>query len=372
MERVKVLFFSADPLSISPGGGPRLHLDEEVRQIQQRVRAAEHRDQLDFEFHLVTRFQDLRRALLVACPQVVHFSGYGSKDGLILLDSDEVARSVSAAEFADLFQLFRDSIRLVVLNASYSMAQARAIAEVVGCAIGMADPISDSGAITFGAALYQAIASGQRIPTAFDFARTILSLEYPAEVNCPQLAIRSGLKRAQLSLLSLPGGAGRDVQPVRPRKSTSPVRSTIFISYSHKDRKWLERLQVHLKPLERKGLIAAWADTKIKPGTDWRAEIELALDSARVAILLISADFMASDYIATNELPPLLEAAGAAGATIFPLILSSCRFAREPNLAKFQAVNDPARPVDSLTRAKQEAVFDRLSEAIEQVLQLDT
>jgi len=154
--------------------------------------------------------------------------------------------------------------------------------------------------------------------------------------------------------------------PPPPRRNPSPPH--VFISYSQKDRRWLERLQIHLKPLEREAIITRWDDTLIEPGTQWQPEITRALSLAKVAVLLISADFLASDYVRNNELPPLLDAAREAGTTILPLILSPCRFAREESLAKFQAVNNPERPLNSLTKAKQEKVFDLLCESIEKTL----
>lgn len=67
---------------------------------------------------------------------------------------------------------------------------------------------------------------------------------------------------------------------------------TIFISYSHEDSKYLKRLNVHLKPLERQGLVELWDDTKIKVGDKWEEEILKALNRSAIAILIISADFL--------------------------------------------------------------------------------
>ena len=83
----------------------------------------------------------------------------------------------------------------------------------------------------------------------------------------------------------------------------------------------MERLQKHLKPLQRQG-VEVWDDTQLKPGEPWRKEIRTALAATKVAILLISADFLASDFIVTDELPPLLIAAAEGGATILPVIIS--------------------------------------------------
>jgi hypothetical protein len=142
-------------------------------------------------------------------------------------------------------------------------------------------------------------------------------------------------------------------------------RTRVFVSYSHRDEQWLERLQVHLVPLSRVYRIEIWDDSKIAPGAKWQTEIQDALDSTLAAVLLVSADFLASDFIVANELPPLLKAAEEEGAVILPVILSPCWFKNTPGLAQFQAVNNPADPLINGTRGEQEAVFVRVAECIE-------
>ncbi|MDQ1592311.1 MAG: eukaryotic-like serine/threonine-protein kinase [Pyrinomonadaceae bacterium] len=150
-------------------------------------------------------------------------------------------------------------------------------------------------------------------------------------------------------------------------------RAKVFISYSHKDIRWVERFHIHLKPLEREGIVERWDDTMLKPGSQWREEIKKAIKVTKVAVLFISADFLASDFIATNELPPLLTAADRDGAVIIPVIIGHSRFARTPSLSRFQTLRDnpPSKPLGSMTKANQEKVLVRLTEAIEKALNLN-
>src|SRR2546421_2051120 len=148
-------------------------------------------------------------------------------------------------------------------------------------------------------------------------------------------------------------------------RDVSVQRTKVFISYSHQDKKWLERLQRHLKPLERDHGIEIWDDTKIQAGAEWRAEIETALQSAKVALLLVSADFLASEFITSDELPRLLAAADKEGAIVVPIIVSPCRFIHTASLSKFQAINPPSKPLIKLSTAERESLFVKSAEEIE-------
>lgn len=143
----------------------------------------------------------------------------------------------------------------------------------------------------------------------------------------------------------------------------------VFISYCHRDKAYLDRLLVHLNPLERKGLIDAWVDTRLLAGDRWKMEIDKALRFARAAVLLISADFLASRFIGENELPPLLRAAEDKGTLIVPVLLSPCRFAREPTLSNFQAINSPDEPLSRMDYSEQEEVYDKVALAIEHAIE---
>jgi TIR domain len=158
-----------------------------------------------------------------------------------------------------------------------------------------------------------------------------------------------------------------DIAIRNPKGYIAPARvdNKVFVSYSHTDLEFLERLLIHLKPLEKQGLIDLWVDTKIQVGDLWKPQIETALSHAKVAVLLITADFLASDFIVENELPPLLSQAETNGTRIIPVILKPCRFTRDQNLSRFQAVNNPEKPVITLSIGEQELVYDRIAQIIE-------
>ena len=143
-------------------------------------------------------------------------------------------------------------------------------------------------------------------------------------------------------------------------------RTTVFVSYCRRNNRWLERLKVHLKPYDRD--LDVWDDTRIDPGARWRSEIGAAIDRAAASVVLISADFLASEFVVVHELPKLLHKAADAGARILPIFVEPCELAHYPELESIQGINSPRKPLAEMSRVDAERVLVRAAEAIGRVL----
>lgn len=154
-----------------------------------------------------------------------------------------------------------------------------------------------------------------------------------------------------------------ELAPIKPVNAThvKTEKLRIFISYSHLDIDCLNRLLVHLKPLEKENLIDCWSDKKIRTGDKWKPEVMSNLENAAVAVLLISADFLASDFIINQELPPLLLSAETKGLRILPVILKPCGFLRDKSLSSIQSLNDPTNPLLGMSLIAQEHLYDKIA-----------
>jgi TIR domain len=165
--------------------------------------------------------------------------------------------------------------------------------------------------------------------------------------------------------------ASKNAHQQREERQVAKIRGRkIFISYCHRDKEYLERLLVHLKPLEREGLIDPWVDTRLKAGEHWKKEIEVALQQASVAIILVSADSLASDFVVRNELPPILAKAKEDGTLVIPIVVKPCRFGRDPHLSQFHSHNAPDRPLQSISDWERESIFDSLAQRLEEAVRM--
>jgi hypothetical protein len=125
------------------------------------------------------------------------------------------------------------------------------------------------------------------------------------------------------------------------------IKPTIFISYSHNDEEWKDWVVNHLGVLRDQGLIGIWEDRQISAGADWHADIQAALHAASIAVLLISANSLTSDYFLHAEVAPLIERAAKEGVRIFPLVVKPCAWQTVPWLRQMNLRPKDGRPLSA-------------------------
>jgi hypothetical protein len=146
-------------------------------------------------------------------------------------------------------------------------------------------------------------------------------------------------------------------------------RTEVFVSYAHADNKeygYKDELQQHLKMLENICKINYWDDTKITFGENWRDEIKKSLSATKVAILMTSANFFASDFIPTEEFDVILEARAKGAATILWVAVSTYDY-KMTKLEPIQAVADPNKPLNMLTHADRDVIYTKIVQEIKEL-----
>ncbi|TFG50128.1 MAG: toll/interleukin-1 receptor domain-containing protein [Anaerolineales bacterium] len=142
------------------------------------------------------------------------------------------------------------------------------------------------------------------------------------------------------------------------------TKPTIFISYSREDEKWKDCLHPHLKLLEKAHHVTIWDDSKIDTGDKWFNEIETAISEAAVAVCLISADYLASDFCIKEEIPTLLERREKTGMVIIPVMLRPCFYKAFPWLKETQMLPGKGKCVSLDFKNNWEVVFTEVAESI--------
>ncbi|MCC6124302.1 MAG: toll/interleukin-1 receptor domain-containing protein [Pirellulales bacterium] len=146
----------------------------------------------------------------------------------------------------------------------------------------------------------------------------------------------------------------------------SSSQDQIFISYCRKDKRWLDDLHTHLQPYLRDGSLSAWSDEQIEPGSRWLEEIRAALAKTKVAVLLVTPDFLASDFIHENELTPILKEAESGGVIILWIHVRASAYKKSP-LRNYQAVIDPIKPLAQM-KADRDATWVKICEVIDKTI----
>lgn len=185
-DRLKILYLSANP-----SDEIRLRVDAEIREIRETLQLGKSRDRFELHQRSAVRAKDISQALLDVTPRIVHFSGHGWSNGLVV--EDEVGRSSRATidGLADLFSLMTGTVECVIVNACHSYDVAQAVGRHVDYVIGMRDEVGDKAAIIFSIGFYQALAGDRSIEDAFGFGRTQLRMQlHAAEHERPVLLKR--------------------------------------------------------------------------------------------------------------------------------------------------------------------------------------
>lgn len=183
-------------------GGPHpLRLDQEVREIQRRVRESEHRDSIEFEYSLATRISDILQALNQYQPDVVHFAGHGNKRELLFEGNDGQPLALSNDQLGVLLHAPPRPIRLVVFNSCESSDLAVLACDFVSAAIGMDESVADASAKQFAGQFYNALGFGHSLALAFTQAQAQARTTGQVTGN-PRLYTAEGLEPDEIVLVA--------------------------------------------------------------------------------------------------------------------------------------------------------------------------
>lgn len=146
----------------------------------------------------------------------------------------------------------------------------------------------------------------------------------------------------------------------------------VFISYAHRDSRWKDELVRHLNVLEKLHNLQVWVDARISPGTEFVEEIRKAVESSCVAVLLVSADFLGSEFILQEEIRWLLERRQEEGLRVLPILIRDCLWEEVPWLAPLQVWPRDGRPLSARRGNGIDAELKKISQEILRVVRHQT
>jgi hypothetical protein len=214
MEKKLILFLSANP---KDPNYPELELIKESNALEDKIRTAEHAKEIAFSQRHEISIGNIQQYIADNKPQIVHFSGHGEKEYLILEGIDEQTEEGNAKALANMFRILNNrrsldeekKIRCIVLSACYSEQIAKAVARYVDFVVGMSNAVREDTAKIFAEYFYYHLCSGESFGDAFEFARS------------------------QIQLLGIPG---QDIPKLEKRKDIDPYSAFLFVAKPHRTR----------------------------------------------------------------------------------------------------------------------------------------
>lgn len=150
---------------------------------------------------------------------------------------------------------------------------------------------------------------------------------------------------------------------------TDETKKTVFVCYSAKDVKWLDRILTSLQALHLNSVITPWSDQDIPAGDLWRQETEKRLNTAHAAVLILSVNFLASDFIKNVDIPILLQRYHYQGVKLFPVLVRPCPWEKIPWLNQLQTIMLKSRqPLSEANKSNREKKLAELAIQVEQWL----
>jgi hypothetical protein len=191
----KILFLAADP-----NGTDRLGFDREARSIQRELEMSGRRDWFQIETRWAAEPLDLLREIRKLKPTVVHLVGHGGPNGILFQTADGRARVVTAEAFGKALNAAGGSVKLVVLRAGYSEADAEVIRAHVDCVVWIDGAIHQEAARSFAVGFYGGLCDCEPVAVAHEQGQAAINLDGLAEGDRPQLMVRDGIDASTLLL----------------------------------------------------------------------------------------------------------------------------------------------------------------------------
>lgn len=355
-----ILFLGADPT------GGTFSIEEEFRLIETELTRSG-RDAFTIESDLNVEPREIQRLLNQYEPKLLHFSGHVTEAGeLVLIDQAGKGSIVPNSVLARIFAGRRKPIRCILLNACNGDALAPTLRNAAEVVIAMKGMVTVRSAQAFSVRFYETLASGLSVQEAYDQGLIECELAgFSGELSASLDEREPGLAQKMVFTNETPPPVPTRKKIRTPDKQSS--RGDIFISYAHEDEEWMSRLSVMLKPLERSIGVNAWDDRRIAASASWRNEIDAALSRARIAVLLVSPSFLASEFIYHKELPIILAARARGELDLLWCYLAPC-MVNETKLSEIQAAHSPMKPLVSMNEGEQDSALLQVAMRASEIL----